>query len=240
MFYQNAREIKSILIVDDEQPIVDILAFNLKNEGYKIFEANDGEKAVEIVKNEDIDMVLLDVMIPKMDGLLVCKEIKKDFNIPILMISAKGDESDKIEGLDIGADDYITKPFSVKELIARVKANLRKIQNEISEQKKENPIVKIGNVIMDKDKVEVKVKGIDVNLTLLEYKVFEYIASQQGNPVDRKTLIKDVWCYGDYYGDTRIVDVTISRIREKIEEIDPNSQILLTKRGLGYCVAYDM
>ena len=187
---------KTVLVVDDEKPIVDILVYNLKKEGYNTLEANDGEEAVRLVIEKKPDLVLLDIMLPKMDGLTVCKRIRHNYNIPIIMLSAKDEEIDKILGLELGADDYITKPFSVRELIARVKANLRKSDNEynkVVEEAKDNGRVpneiKVGDLYLDLDKFEVKVRGQVIDLTLREFEVLKYLAQQPGQVVTRETLL---------------------------------------------------
>lgn len=234
---------KTILIVDDEKPIVDILMYNLNKEGYNILEANDGETAVEIALKEKPDLILLDIMLPKLDGLSVCRKIKNSLNIPILMLSAKGEELDKILGLELGADDYITKPFSVRELMARIKANLRKVEtnsandNEEKEQINENNgIIKVGELELNLDKFEVKVRGKVVDLTIREFEVLKFLATQPSQVVTRELLLEKVWGY-EYYGDIRTVDVTVRRIREKIERDTSNPKILITKRGVGYYIA---
>lgn len=234
---------KTVLVVDDEKPIVDILVYNLKKEGYNTLEANDGEEAVRLVIEKKPDLVLLDIMLPKMDGLTVCKRIRHNYNIPIIMLSAKDEEIDKILGLELGADDYITKPFSVRELIARVKANLRKSDNEynkVVEKAKDNGRVpneiKVGDLYLDLDKFEVKVRGQVIDLTLREFEVLKYLAQQPGQVVTRETLLEKVWGY-EYYGDIRTVDVTVRRIREKIELDTSSPKILITKRSVGYYIA---
>ena len=235
---------KTILIVDDEKTIVDMLVYNLRKEGYNTLEANDGEEAVKIALNEKPDLVLLDIMLPKMDGLAVCKRIRQTLNIPILMISAKDEEIDKILGLELGADDYITKPFSVRELMARVKANLRKaelanvsIENGESDSKEDSKnIIIVGDLSLDLNKFEVKVRGEVMDLTLREFEVLKYLANQPGQVVTREVLLEKVWGY-EYYGDIRTVDVTVRRIREKIEKDTSNPKILITKRGVGYYIA---
>lgn len=230
-----SNEKKTILIVDDEQPIIDMLVYNLEKEGYNTLEATDGEKAVDIALNNTPDLILLDIMIPKMDGLSVCKRIRHNLNVPIIMLSAKGEEIDKILGLELGADDYITKPFSIRELMARIKANLRKGKGSYEEGKLEantNKIV-VGNLQLDIDKFETRVKNKVVDLTLREFEVLKYLANQLGQVVTRETLLEKVWGY-EYYGDIRTVDVTVRRIREKIEEDTSNPKILITKRGVGY------
>jgi two-component system response regulator VicR len=232
---------KVVLIVDDEKPIVDILEYNLQKEGYKTLVANDGISAVNIALEQKPNIILLDIMLPKMDGLTVCKKIRTALNIPIIMLTAKEEEIDKILGLELGADDYVTKPFSVRELIARIKANLRKydltsnISNEqemiIDERK-----IRIGELQLDMDKFEVKVRGKRVDLTVREFEVLKYLANQPGQVVSRELLLEKVWGY-EYFGDIRTVDVTVRRIREKIEDDTTDPRILITKRGIGYYIA---
>lgn len=233
---------KTILIVDDEQPIVDILVYNLQKEGYNTLEANDGVAAVDIALSQKPDLILLDIMLPKMDGLAVCKRIRHTLNVPILMLTAKDEEIDKILGLELGADDYVTKPFSVRELMARIKANLRKAEMTVMptmpEQKQETKTNKIvvGPLSLDLDKFEVRVEGQVIDLTLREFEVLKYLASQPGQVITREVLLEKVWGY-EYYGDIRTVDVTVRRIREKIEKDTSNPKILITKRGVGYYIA---
>ncbi len=240
---ENNNEKKTILIVDDEKPIVDILMYNLQKEGYNTLEANDGVTAVDIALDKKPDLILLDIMLPRMDGLTVCKKIRHTLpNVPILMLSAKDEEIDKILGLELGADDYVTKPFSVRELMARIKANLRKVEaNQLVNESKnekgnhENEI-HIGDVILNLDKFEVRVSGKVIDLTLREFEVLKYLASQPGQVVTREILLEKVWGY-EYYGDIRTVDVTVRRIREKIEKDTSNPKIIITKRGVGYYMA---
>lgn len=239
-------EKKTILIVDDEQKIVDLLVHNLTREGYNTIEANDGQTAVDIALEKRPDLILLDVMLPRMDGLTVCKKIKNAYNVPILMVSAKDDELDKIVGLELGADDYITKPFSVREVVARVKANLRKVEASMeaqtvaqkSDEKKETKkasMIKVGSLVLDLEKYEVHIDGKVINLTLREFEVLKFLAQQPGQVVTREALLERVWGY-EYYGDIRTVDVTVRRIRERIEKDTSNPQILITKRGVGYYI----
>lgn len=234
---QNKR---TILVVDDEKPIIDILVYNLKKAGYNTLEATDGEMGLNIALEEKPDLILLDVMLPKIDGLTVCKRVKQTYNVPILMISAKDEEVDKIVGLELGADDYITKPFSVRELMARVKANLRKVEDEKDkkqkeESKKSNKIV-VGDLELDLEKIEVRVKGEVKALTPKEFELIKYLAMQPGVPVTREVLLEKVWNY-EYYGDIRTVDVTVCRIREKLGDSTKNSKIIINKRGIGYYLA---
>ena len=234
---------KTILIVDDEQPIVDILVYNLRKEGYNTIEASDGLTAVDMALEKKPDLILLDIMLPKLDGLSVCKRIKNSLNVPILMLTAKDGEIDKILGLELGADDYITKPFSVRELVARVKANLRKVEvvsnsniinkDEPDEDKKHESKIVIGELELDLDKFETKVRGEIIDLTLREFEVLKYLASQPDQVVTREVLLEKVWGY-EYYGDIRTVDVTVRRIREKIERDTSAPKLLITKRGVGY------
>ncbi len=240
------KETKKILIVDDEQAIIDVLVYNLKKEGYETLEATDGLTAVNMALEEKPDLMLLDIMLPKLDGLSVCKRVKNYLNIPILMLTAKDAEIDKIVGLELGADDYITKPFSVRELVARVKANLRK--NEINSVKvneeengnenntKNENKIKVNDLQLDLDRFEVKVRGEIIDLTLREFEVLKFLAGQPGQVVTRETLLEKVWGY-EYYGDIRTVDVTVRRIREKIEKDTSTPKILITKRGVGYYIA---
>lgn len=238
------KDSKTILIVDDEPPIREVLLYNLKKEGYNVIEAGDGITAVNMATEQRPDLILLDIMLPKLDGLSVCKRIKNTYNVPILMLTAKDSEIDKILGLELGADDYITKPFSVRELVARVKANLRKIDVSSnmprldafeSEKKKDNKII-VNDLQLDLDKFEVKVRGEIIDLTLREFEVLKFLASQPGQVVTRETLLEKVWGY-EYYGDIRTVDVTVRRIREKIEKDTSAPKILITKRGVGYYIA---
>ena len=199
------KDMKKVLVVDDEQSIIDVLVYNLKKEGYETIEATDGITAVNIALEQKPDLMLLDIMLPKLDGLSVCKRVKNHLNIPILMLTAKDAEIDKIVGLELGADDYITKPFSVRELMARVKANLRK--NEISNipkeaisdviesnTKKEN-VIKVNDLELDLDRFEVRVRDEIIDLTLREFEVLKFLATQPGQVVTRETLLEKVWGY---------------------------------------------
>ena len=235
------KEKKTILIVDDEQHIVDILVYNLEKEGYNTLQANDGLTAVDIALSQKPDLILLDIMLPKMDGLAVCKRIRHTLNVPILMLTAKDEEIDKILGLELGADDYVTKPFSVRELMARIKANLRKaevtsVSNANNEKTENTNKIVVGDLSLDLDKFEVKIKDEVVDLTLREFEVLKYLANQPGQVITREILLEKVWGY-EYYGDIRTVDVTVRRIREKIEKDTSAPKILITKRGVGYYIA---
>ena len=241
--YESNYDKKKILIVDDEKPIVEILTYNLHKEGYETIEAYDGEQAITLALTQKPDLILLDIMLPKVDGLTVCKRIRHTLtNVPILILSAKDEEIDKILGLELGADDYITKPFSVRELMARVKANLRKseviqdVEQVEEETEEDGNKIEVGELKLDLDKYEVKVRGEVIDLTLREFEVLKFLASQPGQVVTREALLERVWGY-EYYGDIRTVDVTVRRIREKIEKDTSNPKILTTKRGVGYYIA---
>lgn len=245
---------KTILVVDDEESIMELLVYNLQKEGYNTLQAYDGVSAVEIALKEKPDLILLDVMLPKMDGISVCKRIRYSLNVPILMISAKDTELDKVVGLEMGADDYITKPFKIREVMARIKANLRKSEmlaipeysnsnsnsnpNSSSQENQEidSNLIVVGDLSLDLKKVEAKVKGEVVDLTIKEFEVLKYLAAQPGEVVTREMLLKKVWGYDDYVGAIRTVDVTVNRIRDKIEKDKANPKILITKRGVGYYV----
>ena len=237
------RDKRTILVVDDEKNIRDLLVFNLQNEGYNTLEAEDGLQAVDVALKENPDLILLDVMLPKLDGKSVCKKLRYSLNmsnIPILMISAKDTETDKIVGLEIGADDYITKPFQIREVIARVKANLRKtdLNTNLDNQNKEDKsdVIRVGDLSLDLKRVEVRVRDEVINLTKKEFDVLKYLASQPGQVVTREMLLRDVWEYEEYVGAIRTIDVTMNRIRDKIEKDKANPKILITKRGSGYYV----
>ena len=243
------EEKKTVLVVDDEVTIVELLKHHLELEGYNVLEANDGITGLETALNERPNLILLDIMLPKLDGLSVCKRIKNVYNVPILMITAKDTEIDKILGLELGADDYVTKPFSTRELMARVKANLRKYDAVLTENREEKKQeeqgkrqtenkIRVGDIILDLDKFEVRVKDEIIDLTLREFEVLKFLAMQTGQIVTREELLEKVWGY-EYYGDIRTVDVTVRRIREKIEKDTTAPKRLITKRGIGYYLAAD-
>ena len=234
---------KTVLIVEDDRNIADLLRLYLEKEGYEVAIAYTGIQGVEKFREVQPSLILLDVMLPEMDGWGVCRTIRAESKVPIIMLTAKGDDMDKILGLEYGADDYITKPFSVRELMARVKANLRKaelanvsIENGESDSKEDSNIIIVGDLSLDLNKFEVKVRGEVMDLTLREFEVLKYLANQPGQVVTREVLLEKVWGY-EYYGDIRTVDVTVRRIREKIEKDTSNPKILITKRGVGYYIA---
>lgn len=220
-----------ILVVDDERSIADIIKFNLEKEGYMVDTAYDGEEGIKKVNEMMPDLIILDVMMPKKDGFQVLKEIRIKYSTPVLMLTAKEEEVDKVLGLELGADDYITKPFSMRELIARVKSNLRRIDFE--KQPNLNTIINEGDLSIDLNKYEVKKAGNVVELTIREYELLKFLASSAEQVFSREQLLEEVWGY-EYYGDIRTVDVTVRRLREKIEDENGEFKYILTKRGVGY------
>lgn len=225
---------KKILVVDDEKPISDIVKFNLTKEGYEVFTAFDGEEAIEKVEEVEPDLILLDLMLPKKDGLEVCREVRKNHDTPIIMVTAKDSEIDKVLGLELGADDYVTKPFSNRELVARVKANLRRHDNRVSkEEEEETGDLTIGSLTIHPDAYVVSKKGETIELTHREFELLYYLAKHTGQVMTREHLLQTVWGY-DYFGDVRTVDVTVRRLREKIEDNPSHPNWLITRRGVGY------
>lgn len=235
---------KKILIVDDEKPISDIIKFNLTKEGYDIVTAFDGREAVTIFEEEKPDLIILDLMLPELDGLEVAKEIRKTSHVPIIMLSAKDSEFDKVIGLEIGADDYVTKPFSNRELLARVKAHLRRtetIETAVAEENASSGTqeLTIGNLQILPDAFVAKKHGQEVELTHREFELLHHLANHMGQVMTREHLLEVVWGY-DYFGDVRTVDVTVRRLREKIEDTPSRPEYILTRRGVGYYMkSYD-
>ncbi|MBM7609479.1 response regulator YycF [Ureibacillus composti] len=226
---------KTILVVDDEKPIADILQFNLVKEGYQVICAYDGDEALEKIEEQQPDLMLLDIMLPKRDGMEVCREVRKKYDFPIIMLTAKGSEIDKVLGLEMGADDYVTKPFSTRELIARVKANMRRLQvsNQAEEVKEESNDIVVGSLTIQPDAYLVLKRGETIELTHREFELLHYLAKHIGQVMTREHLLQTVWGY-DYFGDVRTVDVTIRRLREKIEDNPSHPNWIVTRRGVGY------
>ena len=229
---------KKILIVDDEKPISDIIKFNLAKEGYETVTAFDGREAITKFEEENPDLIILDLMLPELDGLEVAKEVRKTSHIPIIMLSAKDSEFDKVIGLEIGADDYVTKPFSNRELLARVKAHLRRTENIETAVAEENASasnseITIGDLKILPDAFVAQKRGEDIELTHREFELLHHLATHMGQVMTREYLLETVWGY-DYFGDVRTVDVTIRRLREKIEDTPSRPEYILTRRGGGY------
>lgn len=221
---------RKILVVDDEQHILELIQFNLESKGYDVLTCDNGEGAVRIVSKEKIDLMILDLMLPGIDGIEVCKRIRNsdNKNLPIIMLTAKGEENDKIKGLDIGADDYMTKPFSIRELLARINAVIRRIGDKDKDNKN---IIKVENVIIDIEKHEVRKDNTVLELTLKEFELLKMLANNRGKVLSRDVILDKIWGY-EYFGDTRTVDVHIRHLRKKID--DNTGTFIETVRGVGY------
>lgn len=222
-----------VLIAEDEKPISDIIKFNLEKEGYEIITAYDGEDALKKALNEELELIILDIMLPSMDGFEICKRVREKSSVPIIMVTAKEEEVDKILGLELGADDYITKPFSIRELVARVKANVRRQEMNINADQQEKEIIKNKDLSIDLMKYEVKKGSTNIDLTVREFELLKFLAKQKDQVFSREQLLERVWGY-EYYGDIRTVDVTVRRLREKVEDDSSNPTYIMTKRGVGY------
>lgn len=221
-----------ILVVDDEKSIVDILAYNLRKEGYEILEAHDGKTGLGLALSENPDLVILDIMMPGLDGYEVCKRLRKVSQVPIIMLTAKAEESDKVLSFELGADDYITKPFGVREMMARVMANLRRGQSAQPTTGGTQKMI-FGKLSIDLDMYEVKRGEEIIDLTRREFELVKFLATQNNQVFTREALLEKVWGY-EYFGDVRTVDVTIRRLRTKLEITPDNPAYILTKRGVGY------
>jgi len=219
-----------ILVVDDERPIAEIIKYNLQKEGYEVHTAYDGDEAIKMVHKTNPELVILDIMLPKKNGFDVLKEIRIEYVMPVVMLTAKEEENDKITGLELGADDYITKPFSNKELIARVKANLRRVRLSNVNEEMKSKIIEAGNLIIDMNTYEVSRDNQIIDLTNREFDLLKYLFLNADRVFNREHLLKEVWGYE--FGDLRTVDVTVRRLREKIETDD--DKYIITKRGTGY------
>ncbi len=226
---------KTILVIEDEKNINDILTFTFNQEGYKTLSAFDGATGLAIALEQEPDLVLLDVMLPELDGWEVCKRIRAQSNVPIIMLTAREDEVDKILGLELGADDYITKPYSVRELTARVKANLRRsnFENTPPSNPENQNVITSGELTINIERYEVSKAGKVIDITLREFELLKFLAMQPEKIFSREKLLENVWGY-EYYGDVRTVDVTVRRLREKIEDDPSMPKYIITKRGVGY------
>lgn len=220
---------EKILVVDDERPLLEILRFNLEREGFQVVTAEDGEEAVRKAAQEQPQLVILDIMLPRMDGLAVCRELRRESAVPILMLTAKDDEVDKVVGLELGADDYVTKPFSVRELVARVKAVLRRVHAAEGAPTR----MRCGELILDLDTYEASKGERRLELTPREFELLRHLMSNPGQVFSRETLLEQVWGYS-YSGDLRTVDVTVRRLREKVEDDPASPRYVRTRRGVGY------
>ena len=227
-----------ILVVDDETSIVTLLKFNLEQNGFEVVTANDGLEAIEQVKKESPDVMVLDLMLPKMDGMDVVKTLRLDkIHVPVLMLTAKDDEFDKILGLEMGADDYMTKPFSPREVVARVRAILRRSDFEANQETREDNTVIIGELTIDYDNYAIYKNDKKIDLTKKEYELLVYLSKNNGRVLSRDQLLNGIWQF-DFDGDTRIVDVHIGKLREKIEDNPKSPKYIHTVRGFGYKMEY--
>ncbi|HOL18033.1 MAG TPA: response regulator [Bacillota bacterium] len=223
-----------ILVVDDERPIAEILKYNLEKEGHQVILAFDGEEALRRVQSDEPDLIILDIMLPKKDGYTVCREIRSQREVPIIMLTARETELDKVLGLELGADDYVTKPFSAREVSARVKAILRRARQNTDQAKPgEKKTLSHGGLLVDLDEMKVFNRGNEVDLTYREFTLLVYMMRRPGHIFTRQQLLNHVWGY-DYIGDERTVDVTVRRLREKLEREPAHPEFIHTKRGVGY------
>ncbi len=229
---------KRILVVEDESKIAITVIYNLQREGYVCELASDGEEGLKKALTGNFDLILLDIMLPKMNGFEVCKRIREKLATPIIFATAKVEEIDKIMGLDLGADDYVTKPFSLGELMARIKANIRRSRSELvgGAQSDDSSVITIRDLVIDTSKYEVTRSGNPVELTKKEYELLTFMAKNAGTVYTREQLLSEVWGYDSFYGDTSSVDVTVSRLRTKLETDSSRPEYLLTKRGMGYYI----
>ena len=228
---------RKILVIEDEQNINDILSFQLSKDGYKTISAFDGVSGLEMALTQNPDLILLDVMLPGLDGYEVCKKIREQSNVPIIMLTAREDEVDKVLGLELGADDYMTKPYSNRELTARIKANLRRSAIEpvpvAAVEDDVNSIIISGDLTINTERYEVLKDNHVIDITLREFELLKFLAMQPDKIFSREKLLENVWGY-EYYGDVRTVDVTVRRLREKIEDDPSMPKYIITKRGVGY------
>ena len=225
-----------ILIVEDDRTLLDVLKYNLAKDGYEVVGAVDGIQALELARSEKPDLIILDIMLPKLGGFEVCRVLRKEMTVPILMLTAKVDEIDKVVGLEIGADDYMTKPFSLRELVARIRAMLRRaemLKQETLSKETISPAIKIADLTIDFARHQAFLGGSVLPLSPKEFELLAFLARNRGRAFTRDYLLEKVWGY-DYTGDTRTIDVHVRWLRQKIEADPPHPQRLLTVRGLGY------
>jgi two-component system, OmpR family, response regulator RegX3 len=223
-----------ILLVEDEDSLADSVRYNLEREGYRVIIASDGRAAVERFRSERPALVILDLMIPELSGLDVCRLIRQESDVPIIIVTAKDSEAEKVTGLELGADDYVTKPFSVRELVSRVRAHLRR--SNMRSESMTQALLHAGPVEMDVDRHEVRIAGDVVAFPPKEFELLEAFLRRRGRLLTREFLIEEVWGH-DYFGDTKTLDVHVKRIRQKIEADPHEPNLLLTVRGLGYKLA---
>lgn len=231
---------KRILIVEDERNIAEIIEYNVQKQGYDTEIASDGEKGLALALSEGYDLILLDVMLPKMDGFEICRRVRQRLDTPIIMLTAREEERDKILGLDLGADDYMTKPFSTAELISRIKANIRRYSGDSVRPSGVAPendeIIEIDELEINCTDTSVKKNGQEVSLSKQQYELLVFLARNRGKKYRQETLLKEVWGYDDFYGDLRTVDVTVTRLRKQIEDNPSEPKFIKNKRGMGYYI----
>lgn len=220
-----------ILVVDDEPPIIDLLTYNLKRENYQVVSALDGEEAVTLARREQPDLIILDLMLPRLDGLEVCRILRRERDVPIIMLTARDAEIDRVVGLELGADDYVVKPFSVRELMARVKNVLRRVSPRPEETEPE--IIQTGSLTINLARYEARLGQTPLDLTTLEFEVLQTLAQHAERVLSREQLLDQVWGY-NYHGDLRVVDAVIKRLRLKLRQAAPDQEIITTVRGVGY------
>ena len=222
---------KRILLVDDEPTMLKGLKYSLEQDGYEVLTAQDGEEALSVFSENDVDLVLLDVMLPKMDGIQVCQRIREQSNVPIIMLTAKGEDMDKILGLEYGADDYMTKPFNVLEVKARIKSIFRRTTQPVRVEEKKT--IRVHDMEVNLVNRSVTLGGKDIRLTAKEFDLLQLFIQNRGKVFSREAMLETVWKY-DYMGDARTVDVHIRRLREKIERVPSQPEFIFTKWGVGY------
>lgn len=227
---------KKILIVEDEKNIAKVLAYNIKKEGYDVEVAYDGEDGLLKALGTEYDLILLDIMLPKMNGFEVCERIRRTKQVPIIFLTAREEEKDKVLGLDTGADDYITKPYKNMELMSRIRANIRRSSGEVvtAPRTGEAEIITVGELEIDTAHYSVKKNGEPIELSKKDYDFIAFLAANLGKAYSREDLLKEIWGYDNFYGDVHTVDVTVYRIRCKIEREPSKPEYLMTKRGVGY------
>lgn len=235
---ENNERKKKILVVEDERNIAQVMAYNIRKDGYDCDIASDGEMGLKMGLEGGYDLILLDIMLPKMTGFEVCEMIRRKSQVPIIFVTAREEEKDRILGLETGADDYVTKPFSFPELKARIKANIRRSTGEVITGEKTDPgVIKIGELTIDKAHYSVEKNGEPIEMSKKDYNLILFLAENLGQVFSREDLLENIWGYDDYYGDIRTVDVTVNRIRKKIESDPAHPEYIMTKRGVGYYLA---
>lgn len=230
----------TILVVDDEKDIVSALEIYLKAEGYRVLSACNGKEALAAAAREDVHLILMDIMMPVMDGLSAMAQLRQTSNVPVILLTAKGEDTDKVLGLNVGADDYITKPFSVRELMARVKAHIRRVALIRQSAGNQEDRLDFGRLVIHKESAQATKDGERLELTQREFELLTYLASHAGRVFSRQELMERVWNYEGYVGDVRGVDVAVRRLREKLEDDPAQPKYIITRRGAGYYFQKDL